>query len=544
MQDVYSAIVSEGEVIDQYVTRIQATDNDQDDHLLYSLGGDGSEMFSINSATGIISTARQLDREQRPRYHLLATVSDRAQHQCTAKVDIRLSDVNDNPPKFDLPEYTLTVPENTDRNTLLIRVHATDADIGINRKISYSIKGADGGGHFKIDKSSGIVNLVTPVDRELHPSFRLRLEASDHGQPKLSSTSVLNVLITDINDNPPEFERKVYTAAVNENMPVGSNILRVFATSRDTGVNAQITYTIAAGNEHGKFSIDPSSGVISVAETMDYEISQDYFLTVQANDGGTPSLSNIASVTINVTDSNDNPPLFAQNSYSAQVHEDAQSDDIVIRVMATDADSAANSVMTYSLVGGNIGDAFTIDAKEGTIKVAQGLDRETISSYTLQVHAVDSGKPPLSSLVDVHVEVMDANDNAPRFIQGNLTLLIQEDKPIGFSLISFEVVDEDIAPNGEPFTFDILSGNEGRAFRMVPDGTLRTAKKFDSKICDSYTLQVRVFDNGVPPMFSDTWVFVSIIEESQYPPEISPLNTSINSYLDEFPGGVIGKVHT
>lgn len=119
----------------------------------------------------------------------------------------------------------------------------------------------------------------------------------------------------------------------------------------------------------------------------------------------------------------------------------------------------------------------------------------------------------------------------------------QEDKPIGYPILKFTIIDEDTVPNTHPYTFDFRIGNEGNLFRLEQDGILRTATKFNHKIKNTYLLQIRVFDNGTPPLFSDTWVIVKVIEESQYPPIMTPLEININSFLDEYPGGVIGKVH-
>lgn len=142
----------------------------------------------------------------------------------------------------------------------------------------------------------------------------------------------LVINVQDINDNPPEFASKYYFAIVPEIDSVNSEVVRVLATSKDTGINADITYTIVGGNEHKKFKIDNKSGVISIAEMLDYERAKDYFLTIQATDGGDPPLSNRANVNITVTDSNDNAPVFGQVSYSARIREDAQIGDKIIQV--------------------------------------------------------------------------------------------------------------------------------------------------------------------------------------------------------------------
>lgn len=123
-------------------------------------------------------------------------------------------------------------------------------------------------------------------------------------------------------------------------------------------------------------------------------------------------------------------------------------------------------------------------------------------------------------------------------------LFLQEGKPLGFTVLKFTVTDQDAPPNTGPFIFDILSGNEDNSFRVVQqDATLRTASKFDVKNQSEFTLQIRVSDGGSPPLHSDTWVNIIVIEESRFPPAVTPLDVYVSSYLDEFPGGVMGRIH-
>lgn len=196
--------------------------------------------------------------------------------------------------------------------------------------------------------------------------------------------------------------------------------------------------------------------------------------------------------------------------YSARIREDAQSGDRILQVVANDLDSDKNGEVEYSIEGGNRYGQFRIDSVSGYISVAGPLDRELVSSYVLEVVAKDQGLPQLSSQVLVNIEISDANDNPPLFSSNNYTAIIQEDKPLGSSVLSFIVTDADASSNGPPYTFDFRSGNEGSYFRLEQDGILRTAAKFNHKHRDRYTLHVRVFDNGTPPLFSDTWVYVKV----------------------------------
>ncbi|GLV44546.1 kugelei [Carabus blaptoides fortunei] len=494
---------------------------------------------------GHLKTIKPLDREAISKFSLTAYVQDREHSgwECSSQIEIVVSDLNDNAPLFSLPYYSVTLPEDAEVGTLVTKVHATDSDIGINRKIKYAFLDSSNN-HFKMSPDSGIVTLAKPLDRELNASYNLTVQAVDQGTQQMSSVATLIVNVQDINDNPPEFASKYYFADVPEIDAINTDVIRVLATSKDSGVNADIYYSIVGGNEHKKFKIDNRTGMISIAEMLDYERAKDYFLTIQATDGGSPPLSNRANVNITVTDSNDNAPVFMQVSYSARIPEDAEIGDKIMQVTANDLDSGVNGRVTYSIENGNRQTHFVMDPDNGYLSVADQLDRESISSYVLEILAKDNGLPVLSRSVLVNIEISDTNDNPPLFSQSNYTTIVQEDKPLGYPILKFTVTDADVPPNGAPYTFDFRSGNDGGIFRLEQDRILRTATKFNHRVKDIYLLNIRAFDNGTRPLYSDTWVVVKVIEESQYPPVTHPLEISINSFLDEYSGGIIGKVHS
>lgn len=317
-------------------------------------------------------------------------------------------------------------------------------------------------------------------------------------------------------------------------------MIRVLATSKDTGLNAVVKYSFISGNEQRRFHINNETGVVAVADTLDYERVKDYFLTIQAVDLGEPPLSNLATLNISVIDSNDNYPQFTQTSYSARIREDSQIGDKILQVLANDLDSGENGHVRYSIVRGDRLQQFSIEPQTGYVSVAAALDRESISSYVLEIEAIDNGVPPHSTYSLLNIEISDANDNPPLFTQPNYTAFVQEDKPIGHTLLRFEVSDADAAPNAEPFTFDIITKES--SFVVQQDGTLRTATRFNHKVKDSYLIQVRVFDNGTPLLHSDCWVTIKVIEESQYPPVVVPQDISVNAFGDVFHGGAIGTI--
>lgn len=541
----YNLKVSEDISPGFHMVKIEVTDKDEGFNAkqIFYLSGENSDYFTLDRESGSLKTTLPLDREKYSSFALKAHAQDAGhpEWQCSSDILIEVTDVNDNAPEFAHEVFTASMREDTPIGAIATKIHATDADgLPANKKLSYAILNSN---EFTIDPDSGIVRLAKELDRETQAMYNLTIRAMDQGRPRLSQVSSLIILVLDVNDNPPEFASRLYFSSVREGVPKGTDVVQLLATSKDSGVNADITYTVVGGNEARKFDIHPKSGMITVAsDDLDHETGSSYFLTIQAQDGGDPPLSNHATVNITVLDVNDNSPQFSQVSYNAMINEAAVKGEKVVAVRAHDVDSNENGKVWYSIKDGDRNDQFSIDAN-GVITVNAGnLDREMVSSYVLEIEAADHGAPVKSSTVLVNIDVADANDNPPVFAEDNYTVYVQEDKPFGYILSRFSVTDSDDTPNGSPFTFDIRAGNEDNAFRVVQDGTLRTATKFNHKIKNKYVLQIRAFDNGTPPLFSDVTVTVNIIEESQYPPIIVPMKVEVKSYLDDFPGAMIGRV--
>uniref|UniRef100_A0A8C2E6M6 FAT atypical cadherin 1a n=1 Tax=Cyprinus carpio TaxID=7962 RepID=A0A8C2E6M6_CYPCA len=541
----YMESVPEDSPAGRLILQVSATDADirSNAQISYELLGAGSEHFSIDSETGELKTLLPLDREEEEAHKMKVRALDGGGRFCEAEVEITVEDVNDNAPQFTSDPYTFTVFENTEINTPVARLYASDLDTGSNAEVLYSLlDSADG--VFSIDEETGVVRLDHPLDRELQSLYTLRARVTDRGSPRrLSSLTTVSVSILDINDNPPVFERREYTATIAEDIPVGTQVLQVHAASRDTEEGAEITYSIINGNERGAFRVDPHTGGVFVIEPLDYETAHEFYLTVEATDGGTPPLSDMATVNINLTDVNDNSPIFNQDIYSAVISEDAELGKTVLTVMADDADGPSSNQVRFSIIDGNQGSPFTIDPIRGEVKVARQLDREKTSGYTLTVLASDNGSPARSSSATVNIDVSDINDNPPLFSQANYSIIIQENQPVGTSILQLTVSDRDASHNGPPFTFSIISGNEGDAFQITSQGMLVSAATLSRQTQEFYLLQAQVTDSGRPPLVSTAFVSVRLIEESIYPPVILPLDIFITTATDEYSGGVLGKIH-
>ncbi|XP_076876941.1 protocadherin Fat 3 [Brachyhypopomus gauderio] len=545
-QTLYETSFPEDIAINSIILSIGAADFDigSNSEIQYSLYGIGVEDFYIDSKTGELKTAALIDREKTAGYKLIAQATDGGGLLCRSEISLTVLDVNDNAPSFFFTEFLATVFESAACKTPVTRLQASDPDQGMNRRLMYSlVDSADG--VFSVDPFSGVVILEKPLDRELQDSYRVRVQASDQvGEAGSLSTQVdLTVLVLDVNDNPPVFQKQDYSVTVPEDVAVGSEVLRVFATSEDIGLNAEIHYTISTGNELGQFSIEEDTGTIYVAGELDYEVCKDFFIKVEAVDGGTPPLKTSTIVGINVMDVNDNAPSFGEDVYNVLISEDAAVGQTVTRLLAEDVDSQANGRISYSILRGDRRNEFWLDPVTGVLKVNKALDRETVSSYILTVQAFDSGSPALSTAVIVNIEIADVNDNTPVFSPVNTSAVIQLSKPAGTTVLTLSVSDNDSPRNAGPFEFRIVSGNEANAFSLGQNGELRSNKVFRSHDLREYMLEIQAWDSGEPRLSSSSFVSVRVIGDNLFRPLVLPLEIAVVMAPDAFPGGLIGRIY-
>jgi hypothetical protein len=284
------------------------------------IAGIGITDFSINSTTGVISTAQSIDYEARAqqRYQYQFTIqaasSTNATSTDTASVTITVLDVNDNRPVFGMSVYRTGIPENFPLGRTIYTITVTDADSGTNAQLSYSITSGNDQEAFNLNSTRGTLSVAGALDRETTASYNLTVQAMDGGSPPLTSSTFVTITIGDVNDNPPVFSKKSYTATLPyEELDVWSTM--VTATDQDSGSNAAITYSITDGDAAEIFTIDKDGGNISVSGMLDPEEHSSFSLTVQAMDGentaqavvviivdtGSSATSTAATVTILMT---------------------------------------------------------------------------------------------------------------------------------------------------------------------------------------------------------------------------------------------------
>ncbi|XP_066572717.1 protocadherin Fat 2 [Amia ocellicauda] len=548
-QLLYTEVIPENSQSGLFILKASAKDPDlgTNGQVAFTLHGPSADKFHLDPKTGELFTLEILDREQEMEHHLVVKATDGGGRSCQADIMLMIQDMNDNAPKFSSNHYAVTVFDNTTVKTPIAVVYAKDPDTGINSEVVYSLLGADSH-YFSMDEFSGILRLEKSLTDE--PSvrtksvFNLNVQASDRGLPHhLFSIASVTVNVVDLSDYVPVFLSSEYAAAIPESTALGSEVLSVSAMTKDGSQTVEIIYSIISGNEHNKFSIDSKTGVLYVNGSLDFEQCHEYYLSVEGVRGKSSSLNDITMAIINITDINDNPPVFSHGDYSVEVPEDTAVGEAIMEVSAVDLDGPLNNQIHYSIVSGDPRQQFEIDRASGEIRVRQRLDREEITHYSLTVQAADSGDPPLSSAVQVTVKVSDVNDNPPVFSQLNQSLVVQEGDPVGSSIIQLVVTDRDTPQNGPPFSFHIVSGNEGKHFQIDQGGLVSNALVLRKILGKQYLLQVQVKDSGYPSLSSMCFIKIVVTEKSKYPPAVVPLEIFITTTDKVFSGSIIGKIH-
>ncbi|XP_047462295.1 LOW QUALITY PROTEIN: protocadherin-16-like [Mugil cephalus] len=499
------------------------------DHEGTGVGND----LNIDENTGIITTARRLDREQRDHYSFIAVTMT----GITIEVSITVNDINDHAPVFPKKKAALKIPEHTVVGTRFSLEPATDADKDQLTTQGYVIREGNVGQTFQLETKRAAnkvlyLDLVVSgrLDREKRSSYTLVLEAYDGGSPRRMGSMTLEVTVTDINDHVPVFNQSRYHAIISESLPQGSSILQVFATDEDEGDNGLVLYEInrRQSDPERYFVIDIKSGVITLNRPLDYELKRVHELVVQARDNAShPEVTN-AFVTIHVRDYNDNQPtmtiIFLSEDGSPRISEGAQPGQYVARISVTDPDYGEYANVNVSLEGGD--GKFALTTKDSIIYliyVDQVLDREERDSYHLRVMATDSGTPPLRAESSFTIQVTDVNDNPPLFDQQAYRQTIPEVVYPGSFVLQVTARDKDQGPNGD-IRYSLLKGKNSHSdwFSIDPvTGIITTATALDFESEPAPSVTVVATDGGRPPMSSTAKVDIVLQDVNDNTPVFS-----------------------
>ncbi|XP_030176025.1 protocadherin beta-4 [Lynx canadensis] len=418
----YEVQVLENSSLDSPVLSVSAKDIDSGNFGSVSYGffqasDEIKQTFSINEVTGEIRLTKKLDFEHIKSYHVEIEAIDGGGLSGKGTVVIHVVDVNDNAPELTISSLTNSIPENTPETVVSI-FRIRDRDSGDNGKMICSIP--DNLPFLLKPTFKNFYTLVTesPLDRESRAEYNITITVTDLGTPRLKTQHNITVTVSDVNDNAPAFSQTTYTLRVRENNSPALHIGSVSATDRDSGANAQVTYSLLPPADPqlplaSLVSINADNGQLFALRSLDYEALQAFEFGVRAADRGSPALSSQARVRVLVLDDNDNAPfvLYPPQNGSAPCTElvprAAEAGYLVTKVVAVDGDSGQNAWLSYQLLKATEPGLFGVWAHNGEVRTARLLSERDAVKHRLVVLVRDNGEPPRSASVTLHVLLVD-----------------------------------------------------------------------------------------------------------------------------------------
>ncbi|XP_039247034.1 protocadherin gamma-B5-like [Pipra filicauda] len=482
---------------------------------------------------------RTLDREKQSSFELVLSALDGGNPARSGTVQVRVNvlDANDNPPVFSKSIYEARVAENLLAGSLVMQVRATDADAGSNGRVSYSFGNVPAGIRelFAVDSENGEIRTAGPLDFEEKSEYSFALEARDGGG--LTGHCQVQIDITDENDNAPEITILSLSSPVPEDSPAGTVVALLKVRDRDSGENGEVSCELSG---EAPLSIVASSGgsfKVVTASALDREQASEHCVTVVARDRGSPALSSVAELLLEVSDVNDNAPVFEEASYSAYVRENNAVGALVLRVVARDLDAGANGRVSYWLSGGSAGAAgaaplVSVEARSGAVYAQRSLDYEQCREFLVAVRAQDGGSPARSSTATVRVFVLDQNDNAPRVLYppppaasgsvGSAFEVVPRSASSGYLVGKVVAVDADAGRNAW-LSYELVQASEPALFRVgLQSGEVRTARAVSERDAAKQRVVAVVKDHGEPALSATATLHVVLAESLQEAlPELS-----------------------
>uniref|UniRef100_A0A3Q3L0A2 Protocadherin 2 alpha a 15 n=1 Tax=Labrus bergylta TaxID=56723 RepID=A0A3Q3L0A2_9LABR len=430
-QDVYSVMLDENAPVGTAVAQVNATDLDDglNGEVVYSFSNSVShrllKTFDINPSTGEITVKGLINYEEKDRYEIEIQASDKGLAPLVTQksVIIKIVDVNDNAPEIEVTSFSSSIPEDSRPGTTVALISVNDLDSGLNGKVICSISD-DVPFILSPSLKDKMYSLVTksPLDREKQSHYDLTITAKDAGQPPLSSEKTISVVVSDVNDNSPEFSLSPYTFYVAEANEPGTSVFSVKAHDRDEDDNALITYHILRdGSEGNKLSsflnINSENGVITALKSFDFETVKTFQFQVVATDSGTPSLSSNVTVNVFILDQNDNAPVIlypvSSNGSAEGVEEiprNVNAAHLVTKVRAYDADIGYNGWLLFSLQEVTEHSLFALDRYTGQIRTLRSFTETDEAEQKLVILVKDNGNVSLSATATVIVKVVEPKE--------------------------------------------------------------------------------------------------------------------------------------
>ncbi|XP_063269636.1 protocadherin beta-15-like [Prinia subflava] len=460
-----------------------------------------------------LTLEKPLDREEQAElsFSVIAVDGGSPPRSGTTQVHIIVLDVNDNAPAFTQKIYVGKVLENSPEGSVVVSVVAADEDIGVNGDITYEFSQAVSQTEhlFTIDSKSGEIKLTKPLDFEAAQTHELNVKATDGGG--LSAICKVLVEVVDVNDNAPELVVSSFSSPLPENTAPGTVVALFSVRDRDSGANGKISCAL---EDQLFFSLRPAYKnyyELVTVSALDREETAQHVLRVTAADAGSPALTSTHTFSVDISDVNDNAPVFNQTSYTMYVRENNVPTAFVGAVSAADADEGLNAKVTYSLAPAQAAErpwcsCISVDSEKGHVFVLRPLDYERLRQAEVTVSASDAGSPPLRANVTVRLLVLDQNDNAPLVLYPGQdgspapAELVPVSAEAGYLITKVVAVDADSGQNSW-LSYHLLRATEPGLFSVaVQSGEVRLRRPVTDRDSVKQKLVVLVRDNGQPPL--------------------------------------------
>ncbi len=411
-------------------------------------------------------------------------------------------------------DQVVFVPENSLAGTVVPYTMATDTDAG--QTLTYAITAGNTNNAFAIDPATGVITVNNPaaLDFENTPPFDLTVTATDNGTPVLSTSALIRIFLTDVNDAPIVYN---HTISIAENLPTGSNVFDYSVIPSDQDPGQTFTYAITAGNTANAFAIDAATGQITVnnSAALDFENMPPFVLTISVTDDGNPALTSSALLGIKMTDANDAPIVY-NHTISLAENTPAGTNVFDYNLIARDQDPGQS--LTYAITAGNSKNAFAIDAATGQITVNNpaALDFENEPPFVLSISVTDNGNPTLTSSAQIGIQLTDAND-AP--IVFNQTISLAENTANGTNVFDYSQIPSD-QDAGQTRTYAITAGNTDNAFAInatTGQITVNNSTALDFENMPPFVLTISVTDNGNPALTSSAKLGIKLTDANDAP---------------------------
>ncbi|KAM8847870.1 protocadherin beta-16-like [Synchiropus picturatus] len=466
-----------------------------------------------------------LDREKSDQLSLTLTAVDGGEPQMSGnmKILITVLDANDNAPVFNEAVYKASINENAVVGTLISKVTATDRDLGSNSKITYSIPrlSDQAKGIFEMNRERGEIRLIGNVDYEKTKSFQITIRASDDGGLVDSCKVIIEII--DVNDNKPDIHIMSKSTVISEDAKPGTVVTMIKLQDADSGDNGKVQCNIDANIPFAMKSTNNDFYTLVTDGELDRESASEYNISVSCSDEGVPSLSSSVTLTLQISDVNDNPPVFERSSYEAYIVENNTPGLSIFTVRATDADWNQNARVSYiledsSVNGVSVSSYVSVSADSGVVHAVRSFDYEQIKDFEFWVKAQDGASPPLSSNVTVKILIQDQNDNPPQVLYpvqtgGSLVAeMVPRSADVGYLVTKVVAVDVDSGQNAW-LSYKLQRATDRPLFEVgLQNGEIRTIRQVTDKDAVKQRLSVTVEDNGQPSRSATVIVNVAVAD--------------------------------